>query len=230
MIDLHSHILPEMDDGSASVEETLGLLEMSKNQGVQIIAATPHFYADRENPERFLQRRRECFAKLEAAPHQMQILLGAEVAFFGGMEHCQQLRQMTIGDSRLLLVEMPFSAWTNRMIETLCSMQAMLGVIPVLAHVERYLDRSQFPKYRDLLQKEGVLFQCNAQFFLGGLSSMRAMRMLKKGQIHFFGSDSHDLQNRPPKLGEAAQRIESKLGSAFLQEMDDFAREMLRSK
>ena len=89
MIDLHSHILPGMDDGSQSPEETAALLGMLQKQGVTTLAATPHFYA-RETPESFLQRREEAAAHLPCT-ESPAILLGAEVAYFAGMGSSEAL-------------------------------------------------------------------------------------------------------------------------------------------
>lgn len=81
MIDLHTHILPGMDDGSRDVLESLAMLEASAAQGVGLVAATPHFYAEENSPERFLSRRAEAAQRLRAAlrPGLPEIRLGAEV-------------------------------------------------------------------------------------------------------------------------------------------------------
>ena len=89
MIDLHSHILPGMDDGSKNPEESAALLRMLQQQGVTTLAATPHFYA-RETPEAFLKRRQEAVAKLPIMEDGPRMLLGAEVAYFSGMGNCEE--------------------------------------------------------------------------------------------------------------------------------------------
>lgn len=228
MIDLHSHILPQMDDGSSGVQETMMMLRESAKQGVDMIAATPHFYAHRENPAQFLRRREESFARIASGEAGLPvILLGAEVAYFNGMSGCDELRDMRIGQSDLLLVEMPFSNWSGRIVDEVCSLKEQLGVIPVLAHVNRYIDKSLFPRYQEQFRQSGVLFQCNAEAFSSFLGGRRAIDMLKKQNIHFLGSDCHNMNSRPPKLGDAAQKISRRLGEQVLEEMDRFARKML---
>lgn len=228
MIDLHSHILPKMDDGSANVQETLMMLRESARQGVGIIAATPHFYAHRENPGQFLRRREESFKQIVCEESGMPvILLGAEVAYFNGMSGCEELRDMRIGQSDLLLVEMPFSGWSGRIVDEVCSLKEHLGVIPVLAHVNRYLDKSLFSRYQEQFRRSGVLFQCNAEAFVSFWGGKKAIDMLKKQTIHFLGSDCHDMHSRPPKLGDAALKISSRLGGQVLDELDMFATKML---
>lgn len=230
MIDLHSHILPQMDDGSKSVEETAQLLKLLHQQGVTTVAATPHFYAQ-ESPDAFLERRQAAAEQIssltESAP---EILLGAEVAYFAGMGSSEALIPLQIGQTKLLLVEMPFQDWSERIIEDICQIPVQLGLIPVLAHINRYPGKQQFPKYKDLLLRSGVYFQCNAEAFLSPKSRRWALSMLKKGYIHILGSDCHNLTLRPPMLAQARSVIEKKLGSAALDRLDREAALLLESQ
>ncbi len=228
MIDIHSHILPGVDDGSRDLEMSYSMLSALKQQGVQTVAATPHFYALRDNPERFLQRRGEALSQLQMKEDMPQVILGAEVAYFDGMGNTEQLAQMQLGDSKLLLVEMPFGPWSQRMIREVCQLQMQQGLRPVLAHVDRYRQRDQLPKYEQQLLEQGVLFQCNAQAFTDVFTRRWALRQLAYGQIHFLGSDTHNLTTRAPNLSQAAQIITKKLGSGVLEELMAFSKDMLR--
>ena len=212
MIDLHTHILPKMDDGSQSPEETEKLLEMLCSQGVTELAATPHFYASQENPESFLLRRASCIQKMPLQTG-IQVHYGAEVAYFPGMQNCDALTQLQIGTSGLLLIEMPFRSWTDRVVEDICAIPSQLGLTPVLAHVERYRGLSQFAKFRYRLADNEVLFQCNAEAFMHGPSCRWALKQLKEGFMDFLGSDCHNLTHRAPKMDTAINIIKKKLGS-----------------
>lgn len=228
MVDIHSHILPEMDDGSACAEETTQLLCLSRQQGVTLMAATPHFYATKDTPEKFMDRRQAALEKMEYDAQTMpQLLLGAEVAYFGGMSRCEGLGQMQIGQSGLILIEMPFSPWPDRVVDEILSFRSRLGLIPVLAHVDRYGRGNQLPKYREQLLEEGVLFQCNAGAFLDPFSRGRYLRMLGRQEIHFLGSDCHNMRSRPPRLGEAQNVITQKLGIQAVERLNAFAKDML---
>lgn len=209
MIDMHSHILPNMDDGSDSVETTHKMLQMLREQGVTKVAATPHFYAHKDNPTDFLRRREESLAQDQ---WELEILPGAEVAYFDGMSRCQELKEFAIGDTGLLLVEMPFVNWTGRMVEELIRIPMELGLTPVLAHVERYRSSRQLPDFLKELLGQQIAMQCNAEAFLFSGSRRWALSMVKKGCIDFLGSDAHNLTDRAPKYGEAVQVIEKKLG------------------
>ncbi len=227
MIDLHSHILPGIDDGSQSVEETQALLETLYNQEVTTVAATPHFYANRENPEDFLRRRKDAAEKLPTGEAFPRVVLGAEVAYFPGMGSCEALIPLRIGNSNLLLVEMPFRPWKEKVITDICNIPSRLGLIPVLAHVDRYRARGQFPKYCEQLLENDVLFQCNADIFESIWGRQWALRQLRNGTVHFLGSDCHNLTTRRPRLQQASQIIANKLGPEVLDQLNTQAAQLL---
>ena len=229
MIDLHSHILPGMDDGSKDPEMSRAMLEQMHRQGTGTVVATPHFYARQHTPESFLERRAEAAAKMEYDPETApQVLLGAEVAYFDGMSRSDDLIKLQLADSGLLLVEMPIGPWTMRMVQELYQLQTQLGLTPVLAHVDRYRRADQLPKYMRQLLSQGTLFQCNAYPFLHFLNRRWALGQLARGNIHFLGSDSHNLTDRAPNLQAAATVISRKLGAEFLDEMTSFSKDLLK--
>lgn len=231
MIDIHTHILPQMDDGSSCAEESAQLLSLLWQQGVSTVAATPHFYGIEEPPDTFLRRRDEAFTRLnqtgEAIP---RIIPGAEVAYFSGIGSCEALKPLQLGDSGLLLVEMPFSPWSDRIVNEICSMSETLGLTPVLAHVDRYRHRNQFPKYRCQLMECGVYFQCNADIFGRRFDRRWALNQLNRGYIHFLGSDCHNMTKRPPNLQQAAEVITKKLGADALARFNARSESLLSPK
>ncbi len=229
MIDFHSHFLPGMDDGSASVEESVQMLLLSKKQGVDVIVATPHFDAYRDDLSDFLQRRRISLEKIRHDPSSMpEMICGAEVAYFTGIGKSREMKKLCIGSTQLLLVEMPFHRWSARQVEDVCALTQQ-GIIPVIAHIDRYLHTGQLITYLPALAREGVCFQCNADAFLRSSSARRVAGLLKKGYIHFLGSDCHNMQNRPSRIDEAMQIVEQKLGAEFLQQLDASAKALLCS-
>ena len=142
MMDFHSHVLPGMDDGSRSVEESIGMLHQMAVQGVNRVAATSHFYAFQESPESFLSRRAEAAACLKEAMEREEglpeIHLGAEVRYYEGMSRTEALHEMVIEGTRLLLLEMPFTAWNERMLYEVRELEDNLRCTVLIAHIERY--------------------------------------------------------------------------------------------
>lgn len=223
MIDFHSHFLPGIDDGSDSVATSIAMLDAWKAQGITSICATPHFYADHNTPERFLSRRDTAFEMLreEMALKEFpipDIRLGAEVRFFDGISRFDGLSELCLEGTDLLLLEMPFRTWTSRMIDEVGIIAATTGLMPVAAHIERYLDQP-----RGLLNeflKLNIFFQSNAEFFLEPGFSRKGLKMLKKGVITFLGSDAHNMGHRPVNLGPALEVISRSLGDRFITELE----------
>ena len=217
MIDFHTHILPAVDDGSSSVGESISLLEMLKEQGVDKVIATPHFDPRADTPDEFLKRRNEAMRSLAGAIGDMdlpEIVLGAEVSYFYGISRTRELSFLRIEGTKLLLIEMPMSPWSDAMIRELIELAAYRDFKPVLAHVERYV-RLVPDKAIGKLLDSGILLQINASLVNEKRTRRMALRMIKNGSVHFIGSDLHGLSFRAPKIGEAGKIIENKLGDGF---------------
>jgi len=226
MIDMHSHILPQIDDGSKSVQMSVEMLARLKEQSVDTVVATPHFLASKNSPEDFLRNRQEACDRLgSVAADGPQILLGAEVAYFDGIGRCNELERLCLGDSRLILVEMPCGQWTQRMVREVCDIPVQLGLQPVLAHVDRY--RKSFTQYYGQLSREGVLFQFNADVFNSFWSRHWALKLLRMGGLHFLGSDCHNLDKRPPNMDRAYRVIAKQLGEGILEDITAFTAQAL---
>ncbi|MBP1569047.1 MAG: capsular polysaccharide biosynthesis protein [Oscillospiraceae bacterium] len=225
--DFHSHILPGIDDGSSSVEESLKLLEIEAEQGIKRVVATPHFYANHDSPERFLERRENAKALLEKALENRidmpKIEIGAEVHFFRGISDSEFLPELTITNKRFILIEMPDSDWSESMYSELESIYYQRGITPIIAHMDRYISPFRTRKIPEKFSKMPVLVQANASFFLeGGLTSKLALKLLKEDKIQLLGSDCHNLTKRPPKLGLAAEVIRKKLGEEYFERIENY--------
>lgn len=225
MVDFHSHILPQMDDGSRSIQESLEMLRMSAEQGIQVMAATSHFYAEENTVERFLERRETAWKTLSERmePGMPKVLLGAEVYYFEGMQRVESLSRLRIEGTNLLLLEMPFSPWSDRMVAEIMAVNRLPDTTVALAHIDRYL-RFQKAAVWDTLLENGVLMQVNASFFFNRFSKHKALRMAKKGQIHLLGSDCHNTTSRPPQLGEAMNFLESR---NLLKDIEDLGQNLI---
>ncbi len=205
-IDMHCHLLPGIDDGCESLEESLAILrEMGKN-GTERVYLTPHMYSPR------IQSRvddiKDSFKRLtEALPADYpELLLGSEVFLFPGVAERELL---PLGDTGFLLVEFPSNRQPPFMYDSLRSIQRM-GYVVILAHIERY--NYLWKKRRNLrniltngrrfheiigLRNEGILFQVNWQALLDPKYVRRssARSLLNEGFIDFVGSDKHSLHD-----------------------------------
>lgn len=231
VVDFHSHILPNVDDGSASLEESIELLRMEAEQGIRHVIATPHFYAHYDSPERFLTRRAKAEERLrremEFHMGMPEVSMGAEVYYFRGISDSDILPELTMAGGRYLMIEMPQSPWTEGMYRELEGIWTKHGIVPIIAHVDRYIRPFKTHKIPQRLAKLPVLVQANAEFFLEPSTSGMALRMLKQDRIHLLGSDCHNLRSRKPNLGAALRLIEKKLGKETIARIHTYEDEVL---
>lgn len=229
--DFHTHILPGIDDGSPDVETSLAMLREQARQEISTVVATPHFYPKSDTPDRFLQRRSAAYEKLlpalEADVSLPRLVLGAEVAFFPGISDSEALAQLTIGASDYVLVEMPYEPWTDYMLRELRDIYHKQGLMPIVAHLDRYITTLSVGRTVKQLQALPVLVQANAEFFLTRSLKRTALKMLRNDQIHLLGSDCHNMQLRPPELGKAAALIRKHLGDAAISRICQYENEIL---
>ena len=231
VIDFHSHILPGIDDGSASIEESIALLKIEKQQGIDCVVATPHFYPLHDTPERFLRRRaraekmlRERIGGNSDLP---EIKIGAEVYYFNGISDSDVISELTIDGKRCILIEMPAPPWGESVYRELEALYVRRGILPIVAHIDRYISRFRTFGIPRRLSELPVLVQANAEFFLNRSTASTAIRMLKHDGIHLLGSDCHDLKTRKPNLGDALGRIRERLGEDVLERINEYEHDVL---
>ncbi|MCD7783981.1 MAG: capsular polysaccharide biosynthesis protein [Oscillospiraceae bacterium] len=231
MIDFHSHILPGIDDGSKSVEESCRMLRESFMQGVSQIVATPHFYAEDNSPKKFLERRERAYKKLEPSldSDMPEIFLGAEVKYFEGISRSDDVSLLKIEGTDLILLEMPFMAWNQRIVSEVIELASGRHTKLILAHIERYF-RYGAEKYLDDFYRNDILIQANAESFIGGkFATRKVMNMLRDGKIDILGSDCHNMSSRRPNMGDARKEISKRIGNNMLDKLDEKAYNSLYS-
>lgn len=228
MIDWHSHILPEIDDGSRDIKESVALLEMLVSQGVDTVIATPHFYADNESVDCFLEKRNKSFENLKThlADGMPDILLGAEVRYYQGISRLSQIKDLSIENNKLLLLEMPFSRWTEYTVRELIELSGNRKVTVMLAHIDRYL-KFQSQDVWNRLYGSGLLMQVNASYFADFSTRRKALSLIKNGAEVFIGSDCHNTSTRAPRIGKAYEVISKKFGNSFVEQINKYGKTVL---
>ena len=228
MIDWHSHVLPALDDGSKDVAESVSMLKALASQGVSAVIATPHFYANDESVDSFIERREKSYMALKKSLPEgaIDVLLGAEVRYYQGISRLEDLKRLRIEGSKLLLLEMPMSAWTEYMVRELVELSGKGGFKVVLAHVERYMNLQSADVW-DRISESGILKQVNATFFTSFLSKRKALSLLKHGEIDFIGTDCHNMTTRSPQICKAFENIEKKLGGEYISKMNEHGYSLL---
>ena len=232
MIDFHSHILPNMDDGPQSVSESLTMLRRSFLQGVDAVVSTSHFYADEEYPRDFLRRRKEAFEVLQDAMLMStevypRIILGAEVLYFPGIGEAREIQSLFIGNARTILIEPPMTPWSDIMLDEIAQMGVNFNCIPVIAHVDRFMKYLRDDTLLDRVLLRNMRVQVNADYFLEPDTAEEAMENLLAGKIQLIGSDCHNLSSRAPNLGQVRKQLRACGAEAAMRELHQNAAELL---
>lgn len=221
LVDCHTHLLPAMDDGAGDVSMALAMLHRLGEQAVRAVVATPHYRLHTETISSFLARRAIAAEELYAAQmstDRLPVILGAEVRLERGIAS-EDLASLCIGGSRHLLLEFPFKPLKSWMLEEVWEIRAA-GFVPVLAHVDRYVDWYRPADFAELLALEDCVFQINADAF-GRHRAGRLLRAIAASSLPMlFGSDAHNLTTRPPDLTPVSRYLQkSKAGPVMIARM-----------
>ena len=231
MIDFHSHFLPDMDDGSESLGESLQMLEFSYNVGVKTIVSTSHYIADNENVECFVNRRKEkidCLTNiLEGINDVPKIVEGAEVAYYPGIGNDNELSRLCIGNTKYILIEMPYCRWSTITKRELLSMMLNRGMTPIIAHVDRYFKYPQCTDKIDELLDVGAVAQINGDSLTDKKQRKKVLSFIKERKTVLLGSDCHNMNDRKPNLDKAFSIIEKNLGRTYIDIIKRFSLEIL---
>lgn len=215
--DLHSHVLPAVDHGAQSVEESIAMLRASYESGIRYVAATHHYYVSSSVPENYLNKRDEAAKRLSEAVSGLdvpKILLGTELAYFKNMSGMFDLSPFCYHGSRYILIEPPYSEWESAFFNDIDQIILRQELIPVIAHVERFTKVAP-RKYAEMLTEIGAVLQYNAEYFLH--NPKKAVKSIPKDAIVVFGSDMHNMTDRAPNLCKALRECEKYMPEKFFE-------------
>lgn len=194
MRDIHSHISYDIDDGAQTKEEAIALLKSEEKKNVTDIILTPHYIKNSKyQANRFV--REEIIKELQ--PHtKIHLYIGNEVYVCEDMLSLLEMGEIsTLNNSKYLLMELPMTS-KLRNLEGIVYELLRRGIVPIIAHPERYLYVQQDVTYLDKYLEMGVLFQSNYGSILGlyGKNAQKTVKaLLKRNYISFLGSDLHDI-------------------------------------
>lgn len=213
MIDLHCHILPGLDDGPRSFDESVAMARLAEADGVQAIIATPHCNLDGSCPPPDLIRdlTDQLNDRLAAEGLQLRVAPGAEVRATGNLVEAYEAGAiMTMADrGKYMLVELPASGHPLFAGELFFRLQ-LAGVTPIIAHAERFDYFRQSPEALENLARRGYPLQINVGSILGEDGARirkQALKLINEGLAGIIASDGHNTSDRKPLLSVARKGL-----------------------
>lgn len=207
MLDIHSHILYGIDDGARSKEESIELLRYLEKQGVEKIIVTPH-YIENTLYEATVAKKKKLIKDLENETS-IKLYIGNEVYFSDKTLKLLKAKKLScLNNSRYLLIELPMSSKIKDLDEMVFDL-TISGIIPIIAHPERYSYVQKDIKYLDKLKDSGALFQSNYGSLTGNYgkkAEKTIKKLLKNGYVSFMGTDIHHIDH-PIDINTATKKL-----------------------
>lgn len=204
--DIHSHVLWGIDDGAREFDESVDLCRMADDCGTGTLFLTPHLIYW-ENAEELFDTRNEKFEELFDVVRQLDLDLnlekGFEILCDDDIFNIKYFKPYTLAGTRYILIEFDFFKTTESDVRSWCSYLKSFGLVPIIAHPERYAFMLSDGACVDRLSEDGVLFQINCGSpagMFGSNSRDFSLRMLDRGFADFIGSDAHALRSRNTDL------------------------------
>ena len=224
MIDFHTHILPNIDDGAKSIEETFNLIKEAKSAGFEGIILTSHYmegYYETDTPEREVWLK-AIYDNLQTKNIDTKLYLGNEIYMSKNMiELLEKGKASTINDTSYVLFELPLNIEPLDLYDIIYEM-IQYKLVPVLAHPERYSFVQKEPELvYDLIQK-GVLMQANYGSIIGQYGEKARIivkKLLENNMIHFLGTDVHRQNTIYSKIPEILTELNSLIGAEKLKNL-----------
>lgn len=220
IIDIHSHILPYVDDGAKDIEQAINMLKIACSEGIRKIIATPHYHIGRmmANKARCEESIVLLRKKIEELGLELELYLGNEIYYHAeAMEKVNAKSVMSMADSSYVLFEFSPSVDISTIYKGIND-AIMEGYVPIIAHFERYNCLADKIKKCEELVGMGALLQVNASSVLGeqGIRTKKYIKkLMKKNLISFVASDAHEDVHRVPKLKECYLYVQKKFGEDY---------------
>jgi protein-tyrosine phosphatase len=220
MMDIHSHILPGVDDGASSVAESVEMLVQAKKAGIGTIIATPHYNAELFQKGGIEEQYQ--LLKVEAEKHTIALLLGFEVKIQRyAAQMPKEYDRLTLGGSRYILLELPFENVPEYTVDFLYEMQ-LKRYIPILAHPERCMKLINRPSLFSQIVESGCLLQVDAASIIGEngrKAKVFSKKILKKGYVSFIASDAHNAEGYSKLYIKAYSKVQKWIGETKASEV-----------
>lgn len=224
MIDIHSHIIPNVDDGARSVEETFNILKEAQEAGFTDVILTSHFLLNyyETNAQELIFWKEKLQEVLKKQGTKINLHSGMEIYISNQMEELMQKNKLlTLANSRYMLIELPIASNVQYLDYVIYYLEAK-GIKTIIAHPERYKCVQKDPSIVEEYIEKGCLMQCNYGSIVnlyGNEAEKTIKTLLKKNQVHFLGSDVHRENGTYLIILDAIKKIRKIIGENKINEL-----------
>ena len=224
MIDIHSHIIPNVDDGARSVEETFNILKEAQEAGFTDVILTSHFLLNyyETNAQELIFWKEKLQEVLKKQGTKINLHSGMEIYITNQMEELLENKKiLTLANSRYMLIELPLATNVKYFDYVVYYLEAK-GIKPIIAHPERYKCVQKDPDIVEEYIEKGCLIQCNYGSIVNlyGREAEKTIKtLLKKNQVHFLGSDVHREKGTYLIILDAIKKIRKIIGENKINEL-----------
>ncbi len=224
MIDIHSHIIPNVDDGARSVEETFNILKEAQEAGFTDVILTSHFLLNyyETNAQELIFWKKKLQEVLKKQGTKINLHSGMEIYITNQMEELLENKKiLTLANSRYMLIELPLATNVKYFDYVVYYLEAK-GIKPIIAHPERYKCVQKDPDIVEEYIEKGCLIQCNYGSIVNlyGREAEKTIKtLLKKNQVHFLGSDVHRENGTYLIILDAIKKIRKIIGENKINEL-----------
>lgn len=206
-VDIHTHILPEIDDGAKSVNESKEMLILLKQQGITDVCFTPHYDARCHSLSDFVEKRQKAYLSVKNICDEIGINghLAAEVKLYRNIFNYSDISSLCVEGSNYLLTEFPFEDFgEDYLLNMLFKLQADYSVVPIIVHPERY-KKLYNARFLNKLCFSDCLVQADISALEGMLMRRKTLNFIDSGLIDFIASDCHNTSSRAPEFFRAKE-------------------------
>lgn len=220
MIDMHSHVIHDVDDGSETFEESMKILERAANNGIKAMFATSHFLEGKllAKAEDVIKKTESLNKSAEANNLDIKVFTGHEIYLDHQiLDHLASKRALTLNNSRYVLIELPMLSPIQDLENILFDM-TIKGFVPIIAHPERYVYVQRHPEILGKWINCGALIQVNIPSLMGKYgqeSKVTAEVILRRQMCHFIGTDVHKGQSRVLNVQNTLEKIALLVGNNY---------------
>ncbi|WP_273831877.1 tyrosine-protein phosphatase [Guptibacillus sedimenti] len=236
MIDIHSHILPGIDDGAKNIEDSLAMARQAFNQGITKVVATPHNKNGTfdNGRELILQEVKRLNKELQLEGIDLEILPGQENRIYGELvEELGGSELLTVNENGVyMLIEFPSSHLPRYANKLMFDLQVK-GIVPIIVHPERNREIMENPERLYNLVKEGALSQLTGTSVTGKMGKKIqkfSLDLIQHNLSHFIASDAHNTTSRPFDLLDAFETVENEFGISTRYMLQENAEDMVKGR